>query len=74
MPVMRAVAVMRMAGVRGVARLRMARVGVTEVGDVSMAGSMSAVRIVSNVGETADCHRGEACTAQREAEPIYVHT
>ena len=32
------------------------------------------VSIVSDVGEAADCHRGEASTAQREAKPIDVHT
>jgi hypothetical protein len=32
------------------------------------------VSIVSNVGEAADRHRGEASSAQREGEPIDVHT
>jgi hypothetical protein len=30
--------------------------------------------IMSDMGEAADRHRGEACTAQREAKPIDVHT
>jgi hypothetical protein len=29
---------------------------------------------VSHVSEAAHRHRGEACTAQRETEPIDVHT
>jgi len=32
------------------------------------------VSIMSDMGEAADRHRGEASTAQREAKPIDVHT
>jgi hypothetical protein len=46
-----------------------AGVGVSEVSGVAMPGvtmpTVPAMSIMSHVGETADCHRGEPCTTQR---------
>jgi hypothetical protein len=58
------------------AGMGVAGVAVSQVGGVSMArvAAVTSVARAPYVGETADCHRGEACAAQREAEPIDVHT
>ena len=52
-----------------------ATVSAVRVAGVS-AGPLSSVpvSVVSDVGEAADRHRGEASSAQREGEPIDVHT
>ena len=47
-------------------------VGTVAVATMSVAGVP--VSIVSDMGEAANRHRGEASTAQREAKPIDVHT
>jgi hypothetical protein len=47
-------------------------VRVASVSAVPMSGVP--VSVLSDVGEAADRHRGEASSAQREGEPIDVHT
>ena len=55
-------------GVAGVTACAMCAAGVRmPVSTVPMAG-------VSDVGDTADRHRGEASGTQREGKPIDVHT
>ena len=76
---------MRRCGMRGcalrvrtirVASMKFSGVGVcvstVSVSAIAVAGVP--VSIMSDVGEAADRHRGEASTAQREAKPIDVHT
>jgi hypothetical protein len=55
-----------------VAGMRVGSMGVAAA--VAGMSGVSALAAVTDVGETADCHRGEASTAQREADPIDVHT
>jgi len=74
---------MRGCGMRGCAvRVGAIRVAGVEIGGVGVstvtvpciaAVPGVPVSIVSDVSEAADCHRGEASTAQREAKPIDVH-
>jgi hypothetical protein len=50
-------------------------VAVSAVSVATMSGvSTVPVSTMSDVGEAADRHRGEASTAKREAEPINVHS
>jgi hypothetical protein len=57
--------------VAGVSVARVRTVAVTTVPTMSGVPAMSDV---THVGQAADRHRGEARSAQREGEPIDVHT
>ena len=67
------VACMELGGV-GVAGVDMSAITVATMTVATMTVAGVPVTIMSDMGEAADCHRGEASTAQREAKPIDVHT
>jgi hypothetical protein len=67
------VACMELSGV-SVAGVNISGVNISAVTVATMSVAGVPVSIVSDVGEAADRHRGEASTAQREAKPIDVHT
>ena len=67
------VARVELGGMR-VAGVNISAMTVASMTVASMTIAGVSVSIMSDMGEAADRHRGEASTAQREAKPIDVHT
>jgi hypothetical protein len=61
-------------GVSAVAVGRMSSVCTVAMPTVSTMSGVPALSMMPDVGKAADCHCGEASTAEREAEAIDVHT